>query len=321
MWTRRHTNKCGKSNLGNQLGTHFVCARLVKTLYLEVYYALTFVHKVQVTLCLMPSLAPVKLCPYDLDYCTFKYQFYTGSTTAEDDYTIRNLTIIKGKFESLHQNMCTGLQAKLSEEQVRKELCPFLLSIVHCKSADWLPDSFNLEEIFKAMTKSEHWDYWNYFPLESLVEKFGDKDMLSKIEQYKQDRSSFQVATKIKDYIPVATTLLEESDGPIEPCPLRRDVKYCWKLQIKLKEHVTEYSLDYLENLSKSLAKILFLSPLSLVLDTILKASPIVVWLIPAELGPKVIKCAQQNIKMFARYHSLLSLTVGDECVYEKVKL
>ena len=215
--------------------------------------------------------------------------------------------------------MCTGLQAKLSEEQIKNELCPYLHSIVPRKRADWLPNSFHLKAIFNAMTDQELWCYLNYFPLESLVQTFGDDNMLTKIEHYKKDRSSFLIATKIKHYIPIAKRALLEEPEPVESSPVKRDTKYYWKLQTKLDQSVSDYSLDYLENLWKSLASVLFL-PLSYVLDTIVEESIIVTWLIPAELGPKVIQIAQQSTKVFMMYQPLLRLTVGDECVYEKVK-
>ena len=237
---------------------------------------------------------------------------------AEDIFTERNLIIIKGKFDSLRQDMCSRLKDKLSEEQIQDELHPYLLAILPDKAARCIPSSSNLKDIFQAMTYSRLWNYLNYCHLEALVEKFGDEDMISQVEQYKKDRSSFQVATKIKHYIPAAKSVLAKSDAPVEPSPLNEYAKYYWKLEIKLDERVTDYSLEYLEQLWKSLANTLRLPPISLVLDTILRESVLVVWLIPAELGPNAIKMANQCVELFSKYRPLLTVTIGDQLVYKK---
>ena len=123
------------------------------------------------------------------------------------------------------------------------------------------------------MTRNDFWNFRNYSPLESLIEEYGgdDTNLLTQLGQFKKDRSSFQLATKIKDYIPAAKSLLAESDKPVESAQLKRDTKYFRKLSIKLDECVAHYSLEYLEKLWKSLARTLLLPPVSFVLDFILR--------------------------------------------------
>ena len=225
--------------------------------------------------------------------------------------------MIQRKFTKLQQNACEALQLKLNEKEVKK-LHLFLTTILPHGFAKCLPKSSDLMEIFEAVTHNDLWNHSNYFPLETLIEEFGgDTDLITQVEQFKMDRSSFQVATKIKDYIPAAKSLLAESDEPVEPAPIKPDHKYLWKLGVKLDECVGNESLEYLEKLWRSLAKTLRLPPVSLVLHAIVEKSILVVWLIPAKLGPKAIEIARQSAEFFRSY-PILSVTIGDECVYEK---
>ena len=226
--------------------------------------------------------------------------------------------MIKKKFTKLQQNACKVLQEKLSEKEIKENLRQSLIDLIPREFVECLPNSSDLMKIFQAMTRNDLWNYSNYFPLESLIEDFGgDTDLITQVEQFKVDRSSFQIATKIKDYIPAAKSLLAESDEPVESAPTKRDRKYLWKLGVKLDERVADESLQYLDELWRSLAKTLLLPPVSLVLHAIVEKSILVVWLIPAELAPKAIEIAHRSAEFFRSY-PILSVTIGDECVYEK---
>ena len=209
----------------------------------------------------------------------------------------------------LQQNACKVLQEKLSKKEIKEKLHLFLTTIIPRESSQCLPKSSDLKKIFEAMTRNDLWNYSNYFPLETLIEEFGgDTDLITQVEQFKMDRSSFQIATKIKDYIPAAKSLLAESDEPVESAPTKRDRKYLWKLGVELDERVTDESLEYLDELWRLLAKTLRLPPVSLVLRAIVEKT--------AELGPKAIEIARQSAEFFRSY-PILNVTIGDECVYE----
>ena len=254
----------------------------------------------------------------DVNGILFPLNYISLGSTLLDDYTKRNLIIIKEKFMKLQQNACKVLQVKLSKKEIKEKLHLFLTTIIPRESSQCLPKSSDLKKIFEAMTRNDLWNHHNYFPLESLIEEFGcGTDLLPQVEQFKMDRSSFQIATKIKDYIPAAKSLLAESDEPVESAPTKRDRKYLWKLGVKLDERVADESLEYLDELWRSLAKTLLLPPVSLVLHAIVEKSILVVWLIPAKLGPKAIEIARQSAEFFRSY-PILSVTIGDECVYEK---
>ena len=240
---------------------------------------------------------------------------YLIGAVSLDDFTKRNLIMIKKKFTKLQQNACKVLQEKLSEKEIMENLHQSLTALIPREIVECLPNSSDLMKIFQAMTRNDLWNYSNYFPLESLIEEFGDDtELTTQLEQFKKDRSSFQIATKIKDYIPAAKSLLAELDEPVESTAIKQDLL---ELRVKLDECFADETLDYLEQLWRSLANTLVLPPVSVVLRTIMRQSILVVWLIPAKLGPKAIEIARQSAEFFRSY-PILSVTIGDECVYEK---
>ena len=237
-----------------------------------------------------------------------------------DDYTKRNLTVIKGKFESLRQTVCEKLEEKLTNAEVKDKLRPHLLSVLPPKAEDCIPNSSDVREILEAMRRNELCDYMNYFPLESLIEHFGgdDAELISQMEQYKRDRSSFQLATKIKEYIPAAMSILDTTDGPVDHISIKRDRKYFRRLSIRLKQHVGEHSLLYLERLWKSLAHTLLLPEPLCLLDAILENSILVIWFIPTDVVPRAIQFALQSAAFFLT-NPIESVTIDDVSVYETI--
>ena len=194
----------------------------------------------------------------------------------------------------------------LQNENIGDDLCLFLLPLLD--DPDCLPNSCDLKVIFRAMTRSRQWDYLNFYRLEQVIKRFVPQ-LTDQMEQYKRDRVGFQVATKIKNFIPKAKAV---SDPVL---PKQSDPAYFARLSVVLDEHVCDFTLTYLEELWESLASIMRLPPLTVVLDVVLKGSVRVVWLFPARLVPQAIKMAQENVEAF-RKHPILSVMIGDICVF-----
>ena len=213
------------------------------------------------------------------------------------------------------------LQERLRPEEIETKLRSFILrlfgSIIH---ANCIPISSNVAEIFEAMTSNDLLTYWSYFPLEEIINNFcnDDLEMKSKMNQYKKDRSGFQLATKIKDYIPKARSKFPYScDEPASELQPKRTQAYLAELAVKLEGRVADYHLDYLEELWKSLYNVLSLPPLYLLLDAVIMNSVLVVWLIPSDVAPKAIEKALQSANFFKK-HPIVKVTIGDECVFER---
>ena len=229
-----------------------------------------------------------------------------------------NMTKIQGSFGDLLVFVRRKLQEKLTEREIKGDFWMFLLTIFSL-AKQCIPHSSDLGEIFQAITYHGLWDYRNYYPLEQIITRFGENDleMMERMIRFKKDLSGFHFTTKIKHYIPAAAELKSQIDREEQP-QAKRSQEYYMRLSVKLKQHVAEYTLDYLENLWKSLSYHLLLPPPSVLLDAVLEKSIVVVWLIPMELAVlrQVIEKGRQSAQFFQE-HSILSVTIGDVCVYE----
>ena len=70
--------------------------------------------------------------------------------------------------------------------------------------------------------------------------------MTSEMEQFKKDRAGFQLATKIRNFIPAAKARLQKDETLSKPHPINPE--HFTKLSLKLDECVADYSLDTLRN-------------------------------------------------------------------------
>ena len=219
--------------------------------------------------------------------------------------------VIQGKFAKLLQIVRKYLQKKMSEDQIKDDLRLFILELFPDISPDLIPNSSNLKEIFEAMRRNRLWNYMNYFSLEQIVKQFCDDnpEMMAEIEKFKKDRAGFQLATKIRAYIPAAKACKHEQLNPVNP-------DHFTKLSYKLDECVADYSLKYLEELWHSLSFHMQLPPITLLFETIESGCIQIDFLIPTKLVPRVIYQAQYST-YFYRMHHICSVTVGHNCIYE----
>ena len=229
--------------------------------------------------------------------------------------------MIRGKFASLLEFVQKKLQQTLGAEKVERELRMYI-SILFNVPESSIPMSSDVAVIFKAMRRHKLLTYLNVAGLEQVIKHFcnDDSEMESKMEQYRKDRSAFELATKIKDYISKARSKFpygcDESASELQP---KRTPAYLTELAVKLEHCVADYHLDYLRELWKLLSSVLSLPPLYLILDAIIMNSVLVVWLIPTDKVPEATEKAKQNADFFRKY-PILKVTIGDECVYSKTE-
>jgi len=63
-----------------------------------------------------------------------------------------------------------------------------------------LKPSATISEMFETLTVEGAWDYLNYYPLECIIEKFGNDSTRKKMERYKRDLTGYTLMTAIKDH-------------------------------------------------------------------------------------------------------------------------
>ena len=231
--------------------------------------------------------------------------------------------MIRGKFACLLEFMEKKLQQKLAAEIIKRELRLFVIKLFNVPDSS-IPVSSDVSVIFEAMRSHKLLTYLNITGLEQIIKHFceGDSEVKSKMEQYKKDRSGFELATKIKefDYISKARSKFSYlSYKPASDLQPKRTPAYLAALAVKLEDCVADYHLDYLRELWELLSNVLSLPPLYLILDAVIMGSVIVVWLIPTDVVSEATERAKQNADFFKKY-PILKVTIGEDCVYSKTE-
>ena len=231
---------------------------------------------------------------------------------AQTEPTEKSLIEIQGKFGSLLLNVRTQLE-KLQKKSIKDDLCLFLLSLLpsDIDAPDCILNSSDVSEIFKWMTRNRLWDYWHYYRLEQVIKCFVPQ-LTDEMEQYKRDRTRFLLMNKIKGFIPIAKFSDPESVHGLQTQQTNRNLE---RLSVVLHQFVSDYTLQYVEELREFVVNILKLPPHTAVLDVVLEESVRIVWLIPSDLVPQAIEMAHENANCFREY-PILNVVIGNECIF-----
>ena len=231
---------------------------------------------------------------------------------------------IQGMFQMLLSSTCATVEKNLQKQQIKDNLRPFILSHLPGEAANYIPNSSNLKDIFKAISDNKLWDCWNYFLVEVIVKRFSP-EMTSQVEFYKKLWAEFQQTTKIRNYIQLMSEPAIEQPPSVEPKTERftidgvsaKENTMCFtKMSIQLPEHVADYPLMYLQRLWKSLSFHMLLPPTALLFGTVRSGSVFIEWLLPKEISPQAILQARSS-NYFYKSYQVLKVTIDEECVYE----
>ena len=230
----------------------------------------------------------------------------------------RNIVMIQGKFSTLVTTSCTRLRSRnINVEDFQTHLITMYSSpgsrdgsgtvttVVECAKT--------LDEIFRALSKYNLWDYHNYFLLQSIIEQFaGDDDELKDMmEQYQKDLTGHILTLQIQTYLD-ATNYEHSADEKLPALPPPNIFK---KLSVKVKANITEHSLSYVYDLWQSLANQFNLPQLAMILHHIAEGCLGITWLLPTNLVKYVTRMAQGSLDMFARQH-FQRVMLEEECIY-----
>ena len=226
-----------------------------------------------------------------------------------------NLARIKGRFATLVTKVTDNLRRKnIDMEEFR------LYIITLFPPGDIFSDTKSVAKIFEAISRHKLWDYMSHNPIEEISEKFGGDDPQLKewIRKYKSELAGFKATTKIVDYIKKCNSNDEEIADSDEHLQMARyDKRYCRSLTIKLKSRVTEKSLDYIDQLWRSIAEYFYLPSLSVLLDTIKEGCVEVTWLVPT-LSALQIQTNIQDSEEFLQAHHVTRVMLDWELLYDQ---
>ena len=225
----------------------------------------------------------------------------------------KNKRKMKAKFAMLVMNICKKLKEKPIDVE---DLLMFLKSFF---SAENLPKSSTLHEIFDEIHHQKLWDFWNYYLLEEIVQAVAadDSEIKSWIKTYKQDLKSYKITTKLFDFIAEA----DSDSSTVSPSKEEQQVKYNQQyyqpLSLKLKMKFTDHALTYIDELWSEYAELHGLPPYVALLDSIHKGCVSIVWLIPSHLAPRIRSTTPLSADFYHK-HEITRVQLGEECIYQE---
>ena len=181
----------------------------------------------------------------------------------------------------------------------------FRLFIITLFPRDIVSNTSSVTESFEAISRHQLWDYSSYCPIEEISMRFGGDDpQLSEwIKKYKSELAGFKATTKIADYIKVCSGEEAMADSEERLQMTRYDKHFYRRLTFKLKTRVTEESLDYIDELWRSIAKYFYLPSLSVILDTIKEGCVEVTWLVPTPSALQIQTNIQDSEEFLQAHH------------------
>ena len=229
---------------------------------------------------------------------------------------------IKKQFVALSQKV----QSALESRQVNvDDVCSFLVR--YFSRDDWIqnqrPSSFT--ELFEALSVFKLWNYNHYSPLELVSSQFlsGDADVKALFSGYKGELSGFYTATELANYIKLSEFEDSEQDPhQLLPVDIYKVADYR-KLKVKLnlgQRKLSAITLSYVDELWRSLAEEFDLPSLTAVIDSIIKGSLEVTWLILPHFAEKIIAKSTKAVKFF-RDHDIIQVAIDDDILYNEEKM
>ena len=171
------------------------------------------------------------------------------------------------------------------------------------------PHPATLTEIFTAITCHRLWDYFHYSPLVHVVRRYfdGDPKMEALVQEYKRELRSYNLKTKIIDYVE------PKLDDHTAKCNLRYYCSVEWEITQSFADNTLQY-LSYVWGMFSAH----FLDPdppSTSLLESVREDGRKITWRVPSYLIPKLISKVKDDTNFFYK-HSILKVKVADYFVY-----
>ena len=159
-----------------------------------------------------------------------------------------------------------------------------------------------IEAYFSILYK--HWDFTF---IENLVNKSEDKDLISRMQDFKNKLKEFCHKTRLCDFTNYCTKFNKKVSED--------DLK---ELVVKLNQNWKECTLENLEMLQESITHKFFLPPYSMTIEEIGVDSIIIKWSIPTENATSLEKSLEKtDIREFCKENGIESIILDrKECLY-----
>ena len=259
------------------------------------------------------------------------------SATSQQDPGVavarRNIQRIKGKFSTLVTRSRRRLQ---SMEISVEDMQTFLVTMYPTESTDGndvvimvVESAASLDEIFRALGKYKLWDYLNYYLLQSIIEEFAEDDdeLNGMMVQYQKDLTGHILVLQIQTYLdathyehPIVTSDSENSTEETVSTPPPQELRKIFKkLSVKVNANVGDHTLNYVNDVWRSLTHQVLLPRPAVILHSIAEGCIGITWLIPTNLVNHVTIMVQKSSSMFAK-QDIQQVILEEQCIYPMSK-
>ena len=231
---------------------------------------------------------------------------------------------IKAKFSSL------ALEVQLALQSCQASVSEVYSFLVRCFSRDdWIQNPSSFDQLFNALSVTKLWHYDHYSPLEEIVKKFLPSDATIKMlmTEYKSHLTGFYTTTKIADFMKVHSSEFEDTDQIQDPQEALPIDTYTFKDYRRLKvtlnlgqRKISALTLSYIDELWRSLAEEFDIPSLTAVVDSIVKGSLQVSWLVLPHIAETIVSASAMDLQFF-RHHGIFRVEVDNFVIFEEEKL
>lgn len=232
-------------------------------------------------------------------------------------------TEIKTKLTGSFATLVRKVTVKLQKKDINvKDLRLYVITLF--PPGDIVNYAVNISDVFEIISKHRLWGPFHYIPLEEIAKEFGegDPELSAIIKEYKMELAGFKATTKIVDFIRDCEDEDEiaDPDESILEDIARYDKRYCRKLTLKLKERVTERSLNFIDQFWRSIADHFVIPCLSVVLDSIKEGCVEVTWCVPTSMALQIL-AKDQDSTGFWKKLEVIHVILDDRILYEEAGL
>lgn len=219
--------------------------------------------------------------------------------------------VIQSHFSELLVRVSARLSTmKINMEEFRQYIRNYFMT------TELIKDTDTIKEIFTTITSNKLWNCFRATSIRLICDKFakGDEELSRLLDDYDDKFTAYQTATTIIDYIKNCNE--DDYGAKSDMDNWFNNVKYR-KISFKLKWDIMEKTLECITEFWEIIAKKLFLPPLNVILDTMIREGCIeLTWVVPQ----KVIDCILDSSVMdavFSQVDSLMQVKVDDEIIFK----
>ena len=226
------------------------------------------------------------------------------TSSVSESMDCSNLEDIKSRFAVL----LTCVKSALEANHVSTNDVHTVIVGMFPGSDRYIPNT-NLDEIFRAATHHELWNYWHHSPVEKLLSRFLGPDHLSLMREYKEHLSGFYATAKLIYYMKYMNV---DRQGSNELHVGNYTREQCQRLMVKLEteRNITNISLQYVQDLWERFAEEFHIPYLTAVVDSVVIGSLVITWLVTRNVAEKIVATAHKSASFF-RKHDIVSATIS----------